>query len=111
MAAEIESLRSQLAAKEEVVSNLESDVVKLESNVSSLESNITSLESNITNLESTVSKLESELTWLRKKLFGKMSGDLSTQIPTPVSWTSLANSLATMRERNLRELQGKSKNS
>ena len=52
MAAEIESLRSQLAAKEEVVSNLES---------------------NITNLESTVSKLESELTWLRKKLFGKMS--------------------------------------
>ena len=73
MAAEIESLRSQLAAKEEVVSNLESDVVKLESNVSSLESNITSLESNITNLESTVSKLESELTWLRKKLFGKMS--------------------------------------
>ena len=80
MAAEIESLRSQLAAKEEVVSNLESDVVKLESNVSSLESNITNLESNITNLESTVtnlestvSKLESELTWLRKKLFGKMS--------------------------------------
>ena len=52
IAAEIESLRSQLAAKEEVVSNLES---------------------NITNLESTVSKLESELTWLRKKLFGKMS--------------------------------------
>ncbi|MHC1780691.1 MAG: IS66 family transposase [Bacteroidales bacterium] len=66
MTAEIESLRSQLAAKEEVVSNLESDVVKLESNVSSLESNITKL-------ESTVSKLENELTWLRKKLFGKMS--------------------------------------
>lgn len=66
MTAEIESLRSQLAAKEEVVSNLESDVVKLESNVSSLESNITKL-------ESTVSKLENELTWLRKRLFGKMS--------------------------------------
>ena len=52
MAAEIESLRSQLAAKEEVVSNLESDVTKLESHIS---------------------KLEYELTWLRKKLFGKMS--------------------------------------
>jgi len=80
MAAEIESLRSQLAAKEEVVSTLESDVVKLESNVSSLESNIsslesniTSLESNITSLESNITKLEYELTWLRKKLFGKMS--------------------------------------
>ncbi len=52
MAAEIESLRSQLAAKEEVVSNLVSDVTKLESHIS---------------------KLEYELTWLRKKLFGKMS--------------------------------------
>lgn len=94
MAAEIESLRSQLAAKEEVVSILESDVVKLESNVSGLESNIIGLESNITSLESNIttlktnvttletdvtkleshiSKLEYELTWLRKKLFGKMS--------------------------------------
>ncbi len=80
MAAEIESLRNQLAAKEEVVSSLESDVVELESNVTSLESNITSLESNITTLETDVTKLEShiskleyELTWLRKKLFGKMS--------------------------------------
>lgn len=73
MAAEIESLRSQLSAKEEVVSNLESDVSKLESNVSSLESDITSLESNISKLESNISKLEYELTWLRKKLFGKMS--------------------------------------
>jgi transposase/prefoldin subunit 5 len=80
MAAEIESLRRQLAAKEEVVSTLESDVVKLESNVSGLESNITGLESNITSLESNITKLESniskleyELTWLRKKLFGKMS--------------------------------------
>ena len=66
MTAEIESLRRQLAAKEEVVSTLESEVVKLESNVSGLESDITKLESNIT-------KLEYELTWLRKKLFGKMS--------------------------------------
>lgn len=94
MAAEIESLRSQLAAKEEVVSNLESEVVKLESNITNLESNVTSLESNITSLESNItsletnvttletdvtkleshiSKLEYELTWLRKKLFGKMS--------------------------------------
>lgn len=87
MAAEIESLRSQLAAKEEVVSTLESEVVKLESNITNLESNITSLESNITSLETNVttletdvtkleshiSKLEYELTWLRKKLFGKMS--------------------------------------
>ncbi|HRT84672.1 MAG TPA: IS66 family transposase [Bacteroidales bacterium] len=73
MTAEIESLRSQLAAKEEVVSTLESDVIKLESNVSTLESNITGLESNITKLESNISKLEYELTWLRKKLFGKMS--------------------------------------
>jgi transposase/cell division protein FtsB len=87
MAAEIESLRSQLAAKEEVVSNLESEVVKLESNITNLESNVTSLESNITSLETNVttletdvtkleshiSKLEYELTWLRKKLFGKMS--------------------------------------
>lgn len=94
MAAEIESLRRQLAAKEEVVSILESDVVKLESNVSGLESNIIGLESNITSLESNIttlktnvttletdvtkleshiSKLEYELTWLRKKLFGKMS--------------------------------------
>ena len=66
MAAEIESLRSQLAAKEEVVSNLESEVVKLESNV-------TTLETDVTKLESHISKLEYELTWLRKKLFGKMS--------------------------------------
>ena len=66
MAAEIESLRSQLYAKEKEVSTLESDVVKLESNITTLETNITSLESNI-------SKLEYELTWLRKKLFGKMS--------------------------------------
>ena len=87
MAAEIESLRSQLAAKEEVVSTLESEVVELESNITNLESNITSLESNITTLEtdvttletdvtkleSHISKLEYELTWLRKKLFGKMS--------------------------------------
>lgn len=80
MAAEIESLRSQLAAKEEVVSTLESEVVELESNITNLESNITSLESNITTLETDVTKLEShiskleyELTWLRKKLFGKMS--------------------------------------
>ena len=94
MAAEIGSLRRQLAAKEEVVSSLESEVVRLESNVSrlesnitdlesnvigletnitGLESNITSLESNITKLESNISKLEYELTWLRKKLFGKMS--------------------------------------
>jgi transposase len=101
MAAEIESLRSQLAAKEEVVSNLESEVVELESNIASLESNVTSLESNVTSLESNItslesnitsletnvitletdvtkleshiSKLEYELTWLRKKLFGKMS--------------------------------------
>ena len=94
MAAEIESLRSQLAAKEEVVSNLESEVVKLESNITNLESNVTSLESNITSLESNITSLETnvttletdvtkleshisnleyELTWLRKKLFGKMS--------------------------------------
>ena len=66
MAAEIESLRSQLAAKEEVVSTLESEVVKLESN-------ITTLETDVTKLESHISKLEYELTWLRKKLFGKMS--------------------------------------
>jgi transposase len=66
MAAEIESLRSQLAAKEEVVSTLESEVVKLESN-------ITTLETDVTKLESHISKLECELTWLRKKLFGKMS--------------------------------------
>jgi transposase/cell division protein FtsB len=94
MAAEIESLRSKRVAKEEVVSNLESEVVKLESNITNLESNVTSLESNITSLESNItsletnvttletdvtkleshiSKLEYELTWLRKKLFGKMS--------------------------------------
>jgi len=66
MAAEIESLRNQLSAKDEVVSNLESNIVKLESNVTTLESSVTKLESNI-------SKLEYELTWLRKKLFGKMS--------------------------------------
>jgi flagellar biosynthesis chaperone FliJ len=66
MAAEIESLRNQLAAKEEVVSTLESEVVKLESN-------ITTLETDVTKLESHISKLEYELTWLRKKLFGKMS--------------------------------------
>jgi transposase len=52
MAAEIEYLRNQLAAKEEVVSKLESGISKLESEIS---------------------KLEYELTWLRKKLFGKMS--------------------------------------
>lgn len=52
MAAEIESLRSQLSAKEEVVSKLESGISKLESDIS---------------------RLEFELTWLRKKLFGKMS--------------------------------------
>ena len=73
MAAEIESLRSQLAAKEEVVSTLESEVVKLESNITNLESNITTLETDVTKLESHISKLEYELTWLRKKLFGKMS--------------------------------------
>ena len=73
MAAEIESLRSQLAAKEEVVSILESEVVKLESNITNLESNITTLETDVTKLESHISKLEYELTWLRKKLFGKMS--------------------------------------
>ncbi len=66
MAAEIESLRRQLAAKEEVVSALESNITKLESNAVGLESNIIKLESHI-------SKLEYELTWLRKKLFGKMS--------------------------------------
>ena len=66
MTAEIESLRRQLAAKEEVVSALESNITKLESNAAGLESNITKLESHI-------SKLEYELTWLRKKLFGKMS--------------------------------------
>jgi transposase len=66
MAAEIDSLRSQLAAKEEVVSTLESDIAKLESNAGKLESNVVKLESNI-------SKLEYELSWLRKKLFGKMS--------------------------------------
>ena len=73
MAAEIESLRRQLAAKEEVVSTLESNITKLESNVTGLESNISKLESNISKLESNISKLEYELTWLRKKLFGKMS--------------------------------------
>lgn len=73
MAAEIESLRSQLAAKEEVVSNLESNIVKLESDVTKLESNVTTLESNATKLELNISKLEYELNWLRKKLFGKMS--------------------------------------
>ncbi|MEZ7953714.1 MAG: IS66 family transposase [Bacteroidales bacterium] len=73
MAAEIESLRSQLAAKEEVVSTLESNIVKLESDVTKLESNVTTLESNATKLELNISKLEYELSWLRKKLFGKMS--------------------------------------
>ena len=73
MAAEIESLRSQLAAKEEVVSTLESNIVKLESDVTKLESNVTTLESNATKLELNISKLEYELNWLRKKLFGKMS--------------------------------------
>src|SRR5574344_2463854 len=73
MAAEIESLRSQLAAKEEVVSTLESNIVKLESDVTKLESNVTTLESNKIKLELNISKLEYELSWLRKKLFGKMS--------------------------------------
>ena len=52
MMAENESLRSQLAAKEEVVSKLEDTNCKL---------------------SGTISKLETELAWLRKKVFGKMS--------------------------------------
>lgn len=73
MATEIESLRSQLSEKEEVVSKQKKDISALEANITEQKKNITKLESNVTTLESNVSKLEYELTWLRKKLFGKMS--------------------------------------
>jgi predicted nuclease with TOPRIM domain len=99
--AENESLRKQLAEKEEVVSKLQSrasdlqdhasklqdhalklqdhaselegNVSKLEGNVSKLEGNVSKLTGDVTKLEENITKLESEITWLRKKIFGKMS--------------------------------------
>lgn len=64
--AENESLRKQLAEKEEVVS-------KLKNNVTELEGNISELKGSVSKLESKLSKAEQELSWFRKKIFGKMS--------------------------------------
>ncbi len=82
MAAEIESLRRQLAAKEEVVSTLESNITKLESNVTGLESNISKLESNISKLESNITSWNTTHL-LRKKLFGKIRERLSLRSACP----------------------------
>ena len=92
--AENESLRKQLAEKEEVVSKLQSrasdlqdhasklqdhalklqdHASELEGNVSKLEGNVSKLTGDVTKLEENITKLESEITWLRKKIFGKMS--------------------------------------
>ena len=71
--AENETLRKQLTEKEGVVSNLKGNVIELESNITELKGNISELEGNVSKLESKLSKAESELSWLRKKIFGKMS--------------------------------------
>jgi transposase len=73
MLAENEALRKQLTEKEGVVSNLQGNVIELESNITELKGNISELEGNVSKLESKLSKAETELSWLRKKIFGKMS--------------------------------------